>query len=1607
MALRGAEASTMSKSMSCSMDVQARNDIINGKGGPLDQLFPLFDEIQKQVDLPLPLYYIVLLFVIFQVIAVSFWSMLPSNLDKSDDDIGYKIVQVWTQVAFYTDHTDSTLDLTIIFAIVSAFAFIFVFGVWIQIIIFRAERRFIKWTLVLTRIVIEFCPTVCMIPIGSALGRFFSIITSDAQTLVIVYSVISLVYLGIYLFDQTIQSCIFNFNVYLSRSVFVSWDPHLHFTYLVGSSLFALFPYVTLIFATWTQIIVVAGKVAFDIFMVYKFMFLPLIMISLNEVSAALFSTLAILDIIQIVRCIGVDIPQIVSIIVLVVCLIVFYIAFHFFLKWRVKRACFDLSETALEDFRDDNDDLAAEPVIPGGGQMLNDPVKRGLYDCYGIDRSLNKAYFYLRVGIANQCPLFLDWSLIKYIAEMHQDTNMYCTICQMISFFPSESRALNSFFAQTITKPSLKYYQRFLMYQVHRVKGLRQSSASSEITEKLLEMKNLSMDGIQTARNFWQNLPDNISYLYDIRKLTIGLTGMFNEAIEKWPNNIRMCEEFSTFLIEGASDFVLGLKIKHRADLVEQGKNFVIDLPFRSLVRHYPNYLKKAILDVKGNFIVRKDNVNGKGNASVNSQSMGSQSSASSFSQGNNELEAEVEEQLGRSSFSYPRLRLAFQRSLVGRKSDSNERLRLVSYWTILLTIAVVIFLYVWYYSLFDPRAENMERQILLNKFRFGFDSSVTVLSIKWLRNIQPKSLIPDDLWEYMQKPSPKTNDNNLDLKNKSIDEEANRWVAFARDNLELFSTEVVRLAIDGIDVTSIYEEMISRHITYTFCNYGNVVSKATVQSELKSVSTYFFLKLRTLTMSEYNSTTNWVNNEDVCEIWTNSPNALDSFNLLAATISEDQENTTNETTKQNYLILGIMISLYLLLTEPFLFYYLYQTFAELKRLIRIMKNVNENVRKEASQPLRFDGTSTESFHQDKSGNSINPCIFYSMLIVPVVCGCGICIGVVLFAEGHNQAFYEYNQWLFYGIMRSSYIYEAVVYTMLAIVISQGEILPGYLTSDECVTIAKECISTLQTYNNALLRGYGSLKPCIGVNTRLDTIHLSEDCHNSADMGSFHDTYKCASLDRSVNMFCTFCSDILVSPSSHELAYDGLFQHAFHIANDHMIDLTYEAADILADLATIRIGSVQTELSGICFSGLAILLLGFLIFFFLIDKLQIAFDGALQMMLRLPPLSITSQPELFNFLMHKENERSSNKMSAANSVVHLSNDSIFFLNRQESIEVVNKAVPLMLGYTPEQLLGQPFTTVIPQEEGAKIYETFNLMRNGQSSLIVEQDCNALTDSDVPMPVHVTILGITDGPSSSSVAKSFVVILRDESLLIEQRKKAEQAKEQSERLLYQILPRDIVTRLNRGETDISIVVPSATVIFIDIQKFSDYAANLAPSQIMENLSLVFATFDNICAKYPLITKIKLIGDVYMAAGGLFCGPDDPPTAHAQQVVQFALDVLQGLEEVNTQLNASLAVRIGVNTDGPLIAGVLGTDKPVFDIIGDTINVASRLQSNGIPGTVQISQGTYDCIKECGFHIEQRGLLELKGKGKKMAYIVRGIEKGSFFAKSSNDDAGKA
>jgi class 3 adenylate cyclase/CHASE3 domain sensor protein len=205
-------------------------------------------------------------------------------------------------------------------------------------------------------------------------------------------------------------------------------------------------------------------------------------------------------------------------------------------------------------------------------------------------------------------------------------------------------------------------------------------------------------------------------------------------------------------------------------------------------------------------------------------------------------------------------------------------------------------------------------------------------------------------------------------------------------------------------------------------------------------------------------------------------------------------------------------------------------------------------------------------------------------------------------------------------------------------------------------------------------------------------------------------------------------------------------------------------------------------------------------------------------------------------------------------------------------------------------------------------------------------------------------------------------------------------KERSEALLLNTLPRAIVDRLHRGETVIADRISAATILFSDLVDFTALAARLPPERMIELLGRLFARFDALAASLAL-EKIKTIGDGYMVAGGV---PDELPD-HAGVVAQMALGMRAVGAGVSVEIGEPLRLRIGMHS-GPLIAGVIGTHKFVYDVWGDTVNTASRMEKYGEPGRIHISATTRTLLGE-RFRFEPRGNLEVKGKGAMETYFL--------------------
>ena len=238
----------------------------------------------------------------------------------------------------------------------------------------------------------------------------------------------------------------------------------------------------------------------------------------------------------------------------------------------------------------------------------------------------------------------------------------------------------------------------------------------------------------------------------------------------------------------------------------------------------------------------------------------------------------------------------------------------------------------------------------------------------------------------------------------------------------------------------------------------------------------------------------------------------------------------------------------------------------------------------------------------------------------------------------------------------------------------------------------------------------------------------------------------------------------------------------------------------------------------------------------------------------------------------------------------------------------------------------------------------------------------------------------------ANVTSAFTILAFMSYVYSEAARKAEAALEierhKSEKLLLNILPASIAQRLKDDHGIIADHFDSATVLFADIVGFTSLSEQVTPTELVGHLNLVFSAFDDLAQKHGL-EKIKTIGDAYMVAGGF---PEEGD-GHARAVSAMALDMLEAVAACNMQTGRPVDIRIGIHT-GPAVAGVIGIKKFAYDVWGDTVNTASRMESSGLPGRIQLSEQAAALLGD-DFVVEPRGTVEVKGKGSLKTYWLLG------------------
>ncbi|EAX96126.1 Adenylate and Guanylate cyclase catalytic domain containing protein [Trichomonas vaginalis G3] len=1560
------EASVSKSAASQSTSLAGSETLYQATSSKFDSVFPIFDHMMQKTKLPAWFMSLCAVFQLFQVLSIGFWIYAPPYQRATGT---WKKIYYWAlQICTFqnpNEYTVSHLTQLYICLAVSLTSF-----VWVYFLIYY-YKKFLTIPnifLYITSFVVDIIDPIFIIPSVYVFCHGITGVHYNYSISFIAEIVVGLISYGVNLFSFCESALLKSRSVVLTNLTFPLFDASPIIMWVIITSFFCIISAIMVFFQDWFYVVLGVAHVIMTVYIVYRISFVPFYEIWRNAICMAFGITTIALDVNFFILYAFQDLTYNFTIIVFIAFMFFGYILCRVFFILRVKKI-HDKLQNQTEDIN-----------LPDYFSSLD------------IDKSALKAMMYIVVGLATLGDYFVDGSLTDYIINNANIDSALAILLQVVTFFPSESRKMNILFKKLAMKRKLGFVERFLIYQVYRIKTRRLVSDTKETLETFNKLKAMNDACKLQIRQFWDKQTCDNSFCTDLGRTTkfIGLN--FDQILGNNPNNVRITNEYANFLAECMCDFNKAIVTSIKADLIADGKNFNVDVSFRSVVNKFPRYLKDGIIDTKGRRVIKRgatqkadaseqsSNSNGSGNT-------GSKGSSANFS--SQSVDVEHQEAVGKRILRESKTRLAFHSAIFNSQPIQSPLIILCASTCLIVQLVFFIGFYSFYKSKVEWRRTMYVDLTNLGAGRFYTDLAIFFTYTEWAAEHN----------KYLHD-TPEADEILGDI---SIDETtvkpvishdlthvqaAHTCISKARTTFNTLLNSLATLAVEN-NPYEIASSLLRQESKYVVCSKTKRVAEIDVGYKDQLIASDFLLLLVVgqLNMKD-------LPGMDIPNLWKDDSycQVLSSLFALCDTNQESFKsffdfNMNNAKAIEKQVFLWLVIGLVCVL--------IFSTVPELgiinsynKLVDKTLKSLLElpnSVKEDAKKPLMINtDVSEDPIGIQKKNHSgvmkIVALIYFTFVAVILLCYFFMCWESL----STNKTLDKLFKWFFYSCQRTNYAAECGNDAIQLILMSDIE---QYIMNLSTIAErAQHDLDQLNYIHKSLMDGNDIVEGSLGFDDALDKTTIQSVCDLGRDPKTVHDMYACANINQQVTIFNNMVDDILRNTESYGGAINNqVSMNVLHILEDHFYPGVLGTNARLRTLITCYYDTGMAETTVLLIVGCVMSILGFFMAFEFRALVNENYKMLLMLFHYLSPQAIVDTPELIGFFKRHQKTSGPEAMPISKQIVIDASECIVITNENSVVEIVNQAVTNNLGLTPDQMLGQEFANFVGAQDQAKITGQIQLMMNGQGSTVWEDHISMNDDSGELIPFSITMIGMKDNDDGD--ISSIVFILTNETEEIKKRQAAEEAKAKSEKLLYQILPKDIVVRLNRGEKDISFTIPSATIFFIDIVKFSEYAALLTPTEIMANLSLVFATFDNIVAEYESITKIKLIGDVYMAAAGLFQDPEDPSLKHAEDAVRCCIACSKAMEEINMKLNASLEVRIGCNTGGPLLGGVLGTDKPTFDIIGDPINVAARLQSTDIPGNVQISQDTKEAIKDLDFEVEERGEIYLKGKGNRITYFV--------------------
>lgn len=1526
---------------------QTTNYSVHDQGDSFQMKFsssvlPILDNL-SQLYFPFQFFELIqIFFCVLQIFETSYWTEDGEYWKPT------KISKIFHCITFFSTTHSSNKENIILFCIFFSLTFL-VFILFIVLILhYYKTRRIYRQIAYTIRIYYTLIGVVIIHPISSLMSHLLvkfieERMISDMVLLVFVFFCYVLSEVLYYIFQRFI-----NEGIYLHKSLFVTFDSTLLMFFYLWNPFFLFLSHLFKFYPNWSFYILILFHIFLIIFHLCNYIWFPYIINFGNVLSLSISCTLIFNDIFRIFAefyKFKHEIFIVVTYLVFIVTTIVIYFIVRY-IENNIKKS------------------LSYQNSV--------EPSHEEKFNCFydlKLNQDIKKAVIYLVIGFTSGSDMFIDFSLIQYCFEIYRDKpKMLSLLVHILAYFKSQKNRFDSILNQIHSLRNVTFYDRFLYYQAHRIKIFRQFTSTNFSTARLNELKNLTDNLEGQIKSFWSIQTANKNSLFFLESKQRKLNNFWDESIElNWLSS-SFRELHIRFLIESCTNFQKAIQMENVKEKIDILKKERTDLCFQSLILCFPQYLNRKMAKQDGNVI-------------FNSKSGKNHSSNSSFSSHNEKVSTASsdydftqEEQIANNLLTYGRLRLSMQKVLNYSKPTNGRVLLIYTIFLILSSLICLVSIFAVYFNKFNNFNDwEKEAGVLIN-LRLGYVRSFFCLSVFFGQMTKRFDISPIDCIR-MNEPNRlflelTANFNELALLHMNA-----TTVEFS-NLMEL----LLDLSLQNDDTTYLTSFLFDPIIETSICHDGEIIDHS--NWSLEQILNFEIFSVALLAEDSKEKVSNWPkNNSYFCHISTNFFDVQNKILDMHNALTDDLGRSSNKTSKKivtQMIIFGCTNLILFIVPLPIIFFFYLR---EINHLIKMILATSDEQKEQAKGNISLKYSSTETIETvlPNSNKSFDIMIVIYLLVVCISFLAFIVFEEFLlyFAKLTSERLKNIGTWSTNFALLRAYLMELIIEIINAVYYVKIE--NNYISDSILIRQIDEIIDSIDLLIQTILNDRPGDPAAVSVDSTIDRIVLSASCDKDSFIHSFHDVYKCGSLNQVISTVHVFTEKICEEIDRYNGIFRGeIMENIYHITFAHAITDLIDIGDRYTALKEeenkrFKLNSLIFFIGAVIFNIVCLIFMSLIILNF-----QRVFNISLCLIRRLPPVGLITNSELTNYLLYKKGEEI--EIGVTHKIFNNSFDGIICLTMDGVVEIINKSFTNDYGYSTEQLVGQQIGLIFDTDSRIKVENQLKLMKNHESRDYAD-NVICLTNDGRMIQTYITLF-VTKGNENN-----FILVVRDETVLLEKKKRLEMAKKQSQDLLEQIMPPKVLMMLKEGKSEISFSVPSATVIFVDIVNFSGFSVNLSPQQIMGTLSTLFGAFDVWIQKYPLITKIKLIGDIYMAACGLFDTDEMEPKNHAKQGIDFCLRVLNILDDTNIKLNTYLQIRIGVNTDGPLIAGVLGTENRVFDIIGDTINVASRLEHKAEPGHILMSEKTFVLVNEFGYNITPIGEVFLKGKGDMKAYSI--------------------